>query len=106
MTNDPEQPEQIDFDWGAPAGDGYASWQWDRQEAVRKIASLWGLPIGQRVRLRRRGIDGEFEDRLALAAMPARLDRRQSLSLRMGRMTFSSEEVEACFVVDGWEEKE
>lgn len=89
---------QLDLDFHAPAEDGYASWQWDREQAVRKIAELWGLPIGREVRLRRRGIDGEFEGPLTLAAMPDRLDRHRPLELRMGKMTFSSEEVETCSV--------
>ena len=94
-----EDSNQLEIDWGAPAVDGYASWQWNRQQAVRRIAELWGLPLGRAVRLRRRGIDGDFEGILQLASLPTHLNRQQPLELRMGSMTFSSEEVETCSVV-------
>ncbi len=90
---------QLDLDFRAPAEDGYASWQWDRREAVEQIVKLWGLPVGRQVRLRRTGIDGDFEGRLELASMPVRMDRRLPLELRMGKMKFSSGEVETCSVI-------
>ena len=90
---------QLDLDFHAPAGDGYAAWQWDRREAVKLISVTWGLPIGRLVRLRRSGIDGEFEGKLELATMPPRMDHRLPLELRMGKMTFSSTEVDVCVAV-------
>jgi len=87
---------QLDLNFGAPVGDGYANWQWERQEAVRQISALWGIPLNQPVRFRLRGIDREFAGCLALAEMPARLDRKQPLKLKMGRHVFDSSEIEAC----------
>lgn len=87
---------QLDLNFGAPVGDGYANWQWERQEAVRKISELWGIPLNQPVRIRLCGIDREFTGKLSLAEMPVKLDRRQPLKLRMGHHVFDSAEIEAC----------
>ena len=94
-----QDPNQLDLDFHAPAGNGYAAWEWDRQEAVCRVAAEWGLPIGRQVRLRRQGIDGDFEGKLELASLPARIDRRTPLELRIGKMQFPSTEVEACSAV-------
>lgn len=91
-----ESKKQLDLNFGAPVGDGYASWQWDRQEAVRQISAVWGIPLNQPVRLRLCGIDREFTGCLSLAELPAKLDRRQPLKLKMGRHVFDSTEIETC----------
>jgi hypothetical protein len=36
--------EQLSLDFHAPATDGYAVWQWDHEQAVRRIAEQWGCP--------------------------------------------------------------
>ncbi len=87
---------QLDLNFGAPVGDGYASWQWERQEAERQISAVWGIPLNQPVRIRLCGIEREFTGCLALAEMPSKLDRRQPLKLKMGRHVFESSEIEAC----------
>ncbi len=91
-----ESSKQLDLNFGAPVGDGYASWQWKQQEAVLRISAVWGIPLNLPVRLRLCGIDREFTGCLALAEMPARLDRRQPLKLKLGRHVFDSTEIEAC----------
>ena len=91
-----ESPEQIQFDFGAPAEDGVAIWQWQRQAAIARLALDYGLPLEQHVRLRRSNIDGEFVGKLELASVPLTVDRRQPLQLRLGRMIFPSNEVEYC----------
>ena len=92
----PLENEQLDLNFGAPVGEGYASWQWERQEAIRKISALWGIPLNQPVRIRLCGIDREFTGKLALAEMPSTLDRSRPLKLKMGRHGFNSTEIEAC----------
>jgi len=87
---------QLDLNFGAPVDDGYANWQWERAEAVRQISALWGIPLNQPVRIRLCGIDREFTGCLALAEMPAKLDRKLPLKLKMGRHVFESSEIEAC----------
>jgi len=94
-----DPPEQLDLNFHAPVGDGYANWQWDREQAVREVAAVWGLPLGQTVRVRLHGIDGESVGVLRLAELPRRLDRRRPLRLKMGRHVFESGELEACSVV-------
>ena len=87
---------QLDLNFGAPVGDGYANWQWERQEAVRQISALWGIPLNQPVRIRLCGIDREFAGRLELAEMPAKLNRKQPLKLKMEHHVFDSTEIETC----------
>lgn len=87
---------QLDLNFGAPVGDGYSNWQWEREEALRQISAVWGIPLKQPVRFRLRGIDREFTGCLALAEMPAKLDRKHPLKLKMGRHVFDSTEIEAC----------
>jgi len=90
--------EQLDIDFQAPVNDGYDAWQWDRKEAVRQIAKAWALPIGAQVRLRQHGIDGDFEGKLEIATFPKRLNARQPLELKIGKMTFLSTHIETCIV--------
>ncbi len=93
------EPEQLDLDFKGPVGDGHANWQWAREQAVRRIASEWGLPLHQRVRLRLTNLDSEFEGVLLLDVLPTRLDRRQPLLLRLDSLRFASPEIEVCTVV-------
>jgi len=92
-------PEQLDLDFHAPSGEGYENWQWDRKQARRRIAEVWGVAIGQYVRLRIRDIDGEFNGKLILRAYPSRLTRKQPLQLRIGSVDFLSSEIESCAVL-------
>ncbi len=89
-------PEQLDLDFGAPAEDGYAIWQWQRKQALQRVSKEWGLPLEQPVRLRLTGIDGEFVGILRLNAMPTTLDRKLPLQLRMDHHVFESTEIEFC----------
>ena len=92
---------QLDLDFHVPATDGYAVWQWDQEQAVRRIAEEWQLPIGRGVRVRLCNLDQEFVGRLRLDKRPARLDRKEPLALRVGDMPFLSVEIETCAVVEG-----
>lgn len=94
-----DEPEQLDLNFGAPVSDGYANWLWEREAAVQRIAELWGIPLGQSVRLTLYGIDGEFQGVLRLAEMPSKLDRSVPLKLKMGRHVFDISEVETCTVI-------
>jgi hypothetical protein len=87
---------QLDLDFHAPVGKGYEAWQWDREQAVKKIAELWMLPLNQRVRIKLVNIDSEFEGELTLAEMPVRLDGRGPLLLRLTPLCFSISEIERC----------
>ena len=95
----PRNNNQFDLDFHASAEDGYDAWQSDQKDALRQVTAEWGLPLGAQVRLRRRGIDGDFEGKLELVSLPPRIDRRLTLELKIGRMTFSSAEVESCSVL-------
>ena len=92
--------EQAEIDFGSPAGDGYAMWQWDQAEAIKKIAKVWALPLNQRFRLKLVNIDSEFEGFLSLAERPITLDRRKPLVLRLKPLKFCSDEIEHCVVIE------
>ncbi len=94
-----EESEQLDLNFGAPVSDGYANWLWERDAAVQRIAAVWGIPLGQNVRLCLYGIDGEFQGVLRLAEMPQKLDRHLPLKLKMGRHVFDISEVESFTVI-------
>jgi hypothetical protein len=91
---------QLVMDFHAPVGDGYASWQCDQEQAIKRIAVVWELPLNRRVRVKLLDIDSEFEGKLTLAEFPLSLDRRKALLLRLAPLSFSSEEIEKCAVVE------
>lgn len=91
--------EQLFLDFAAPVADGYAIWQWQHTEAVKRIAETWGLPINRRVRLKLANIDSEFEGELRLAEIPLTLNRKRPLALKLAPLTFSSLEIERCTMI-------
>lgn len=93
-------PEQSEFDFGGPVGDGYALWQADWARLQERIAETWRVPLNRRVRLRLRDVDCVFEGALRLAERPVILDSRKPLLLKLDRMTFYNNEIEACSVVE------
>lgn len=87
----------FDFDSDAPGG--YDAWRRDQQARLDAIRREWALPIGRRVRIRLRDIDGEFEGKLELAGHPETIDRRAPLHLRIGRVDMCSSDIEQCVVI-------
>lgn len=94
---------QLELDFHSAVGDGYANWQWDQQQAIKRISEVWGLPINRRVRVKLVNIDSEFEGLLQLAEYPLSIDRRRPLLLRLTPLTFFSAEIERCSVIQGEE---
>ena len=92
-------PDQLDLDFHSPATDGYAVWQWDQEQAVRRIAEERQLPLGRTVRVKLWNLDQEFVGRLQLVRRPEGLNRKEPLSLSVGTMPFLSTEIESCAVV-------
>jgi len=93
-------PEQIEFDFHGPVGDGYATWQADRVRLEAAVADLWCVPLNRRVTLTLKNIDGSFTGTLKLAGLPAALDPRKPILLKLDRMTFFSNEIEVCSVAE------
>ena len=91
---------QLEMDFHGPLGDGYAAWQWDHEQAVKRIAEMWELPLNRRVRMKLLNIDSEFVGKLTLAKFPPSLDRRIALTLRLPPLEFSSTEIESWAVAD------
>ncbi len=57
------------------------------------------MPISKKVRLKRFCIDGEFEGILELAELPLRINKKQPIELKIGRMEFPSNEIEKCSII-------
>jgi len=92
--------EQLDLNFHGPVGNGYASWQWDQQQAVKRVIEEWGIPINRRVRVKLTNIDSEFEGKLCLAEFPLTIDHRRPLLLRLTPLQFVSTEIESCTVLE------
>jgi len=92
-------PEQLGFDFGAPAEDGYKIWQWERKQCEQRIAKAWNLPVGKKVRIKLVNIDGEFQGRLELARLPLSINNKNPLKIKIGTMRFDSTEIEKCTVI-------
>ena len=91
---------QLGFDFGAPAEDGYAAWQWERKAYGQKIAKAKGLPIGKKVSLKLYGIDYEFTGVLEVARLPVVWDASLDVELRLAKKTFLNTDIERCVVID------
>lgn len=91
---------QMEFDFHGPVDSGYEVWQADWKKLQATIAERWHLPLNQRVRVNLRDIPGEFVGELRLAARPVRLDPSKPVLLRLDTMTFYSNEIERCSVLE------
>jgi hypothetical protein len=87
----------FDFDTGHP--DGLANWRRQEEERLNAVREVWALPVGRRVRIRLRDIDGEFVGLLKLLRYPTVLNRRLPLQLRVGTVDVAVEDIEVCSVV-------
>lgn len=96
----PTESQQLELDFHGPVENGFASWLWDQQQAVKRVIEEWGLPINRRVRVKLVNVDSEFEGILCLAELPLTIDRRRPLALRLAPLTFSSTEIESCAVLE------
>jgi len=71
-----EDPIQGVFDFESGNPDGLANWRNQREAILRAVREEWSLPVGRRVRVRLRNIDGEFVGTLDLVRDPPAIDRR------------------------------
>jgi hypothetical protein len=88
----------LDFESGNP--DGIENWRRQREARLEAVRREWSLPVGRRVRVRLRNIDGDFVGMLRLAEEPAAIDRRVPLRLRIDQMDFTVPEIERCALLD------
>ena len=92
-------PVQGIFDFDTGHANGFANWEREQQHRVQAIKEEWALPIGRRVRLGLKNIDGEFEGKLELAEFPVSIDRRVPLRLRIAGVEGWSPDIERCVVI-------
>ena len=88
---------QLCFDFN-PTGDadGYQAFDAGRDKAMRLVEDRFGLILNQRVRVRIKGWDDEFEGKLVLDQLMIPETRREALRLRIGKVTFDFADLEFC----------
>jgi hypothetical protein len=98
MTGNGPTQGVLDFDAGGTAG--FETWRQQQEARLEAIRREWSVPLGRRVRIRLRNIDGDFEGKLQLAQQPATIDRREPLHMRVGRVDVFIPDIEQCTVLD------
>jgi hypothetical protein len=88
------------FDFESGNADGFENWRRQQQARLDAIGREWSVPVGRRVRIRLRNIDGDFEGKLELVEQPVTIDRRLPLRLRVDRVDVSIPDIERCIVLD------
>ncbi len=88
------------FDFETGHLDGLANWRREQEARLEAIREEWGLPVGRKVRIRLRTMDGELEGMLRLVVMPVSVDRRIPLRLRVGRVDLTEPDIESWIVVE------
>lgn len=99
-TDHNNEPIQGIFDFQDGNANGYENWMREQEKKLSAIRAEWRLPLDKRVRVRLVNMDQEFEGYLKLAEIPAVLDHRHPLHLRIERMDFLSTHIEACVVLN------
>ena len=94
------RPVQGVLDFGLGDAAGFAKWQRDQEARLEAIRREWGVPVGRRVRVRLKDLDGELKGKLELVSMPATLDRRVPLRLRVDRVEFGIPDIEQLAVLE------
>jgi len=88
----------LDFDSGNT--NGFDNWCLQREERLEQIRSEWGVPAGQRVRLKLREFDHEFTGILMLAEEPQKIDRRLPLLLKIRNISLCPRDIEYYSLLD------
>ena len=97
MDNDGSQG-LLDFDSGNT--NGFDNWREQREERLQLIRSEWGVPVGQRVRIKLREFDHDFTGILMLAEEPLKIDRRLPLLLKIRNLAIGPGDIEHYSLLD------
>ena len=101
--------DQLDFNFSADdllelprdlGETGYFQFSSERRQAIRALAEKFGIALNQRVRLRLRGRDEEFEGKLMLDSLLLPSPHDKSIALRLGSITFENTDIEQCHPLD------
>ena len=105
-----EEPlNQLDFNFVAddllefPRDIGEEGWfQFNSEQklALQRVEEKFGIVLNQRVRLRLRGWDEEFEGKLILDSLLLPSPVAETVTLRLGRVTFENTDIEYCRTID------
>jgi len=95
-----DEPIQCVFDFESGNSDGFENWRRQQEARLEAIRREWHVPVGRRVRIRLRNIDGDFEGKLELVEHPTAINRRAPLHMRVGRVDVFIPDIEQCIVLD------
>ncbi len=91
-------PIQGELDFESGCTDGYKNWLRQQEERLEAIREEWGLPVGLRVRIKLKDLDGEIEGKLELVEQPVSIDRSVPLHLRVLAIDVFLPDIEYCVI--------
>ncbi len=94
----PDDQFRFDFQFIEPES-GYDEWVIERQGAQRELAEKLGLPINRNVEVWLTG-NVRLQGRLEVIETPAKDTSMSKTVLRIGRATFTRDEIESCVVAE------
>jgi uncharacterized protein (DUF924 family) len=100
---------QLDFNFAADdllefprdiGEEGWFQFNAEQKQAFQRVEKKFGLALNRRVRLRLRGWNEEFEGKLVLDSLLLPPPQAETLSLRLGRVTFENTDIEYCHALE------
>ena len=100
---------QLDFNFAADdllefprdlGEEGWFQFHSEQKQAFQMLDRRHGIALNQRVRLRLKGREEEFEGKLVLDALLLPALPEESIRLRIGKRVFDSSQIESCERLD------
>jgi hypothetical protein len=101
--------DQLDFNFVADdllefprdlGEEGWLQFLSEQKTAFQRIEDKFAITLNKKVRLRLRGWDEEFIGKLVLDSVVLPTPQAESISLRLGDMTFENTEIESCHTLE------
>lgn len=81
-------------------GTGYAKFQAEQAEFFRELGDRFGIILNQRVRVKLKDMDQEFEGKLVMDQLFAPASRKEELRLRVGSIEFYYTDIEHAILLE------
>lgn len=100
--------DQLDFNFAADdllefprdlGEEGWFQFLSEQKRAIERVERKFGVPLNRRVRLRLRGWNEDFEGRLVLNSLEIPLPQADTISLRLGRVSFENTDIESIKLI-------
>lgn len=95
-----DDPIQGVFDFESGNSNGFENWRKQQEARLSAIRREWCVPVGRKVRIRLRNIDGDFEGKLKLVEHPVTIDKRIPLHLKVDQLDVYLSDIEQCIVLE------